>query len=492
MNLPIDTATLDPQDWSALRQQGHRMLDDMLDYMEHIRQRPVWQPIPPEVRGAFAAPLPRQPISLSQAHAQFMTQVLPYAGGNSHPGFMGWVQGGGTPVGMLAEMLSAGLNANLGGRDQMPLEVERQIGLWMRELFGFPDTSSGLFVTGSSTANLLAVLVARTQALGAASRACGVAGEGAQLVAYAASSAHSCITKAMEISGLGNQALRQVPVNAQGQMDVSALTHMVAVDRLAGLQPFLVVATAGTVNIGAIDPLEQVAALAAREQLWFHVDGALGALAMLSPELAPQFKGIEQADSIALDFHKWGQVPYDAGYFLARDGAGQLETFATPAAYLARHTRGLAAGSPWPCDLGPDLSRGFRALKTWFTFVCHGTEKLGAAISNSCALAQYMKQRIEATPELELMAPVALNIVCYRFRSANANTINDELVVLLQESGIAVPSASTLDGQVVIRAAIVNHRTVVADIDALLDATLVLGQKLTSAQPIHSLHRELL
>ena len=454
------------------------MLDDMFDYIEHIRQRPVWQPIPAEAREAFFTDLPKLPISLSEAHEKFMTQVLPYSGGNSHPGFMGWVQGGGTPVGMLAEMLSAGLNANMGGRDQMPLEVERQIGLWMRELFGFPDTSAGLFVTGSSTANLLAVLVARTQVLGVASRQSGVAGSGAKLVAYAASSAHSCITKAMEISGLGTQALKPVPLDAQGQMDVSALASMVTADRLAGLQPFLVVATAGTVNIGAIDPLEQVAELAAREQLWFHVDGALGALAMLSPELAPRFKGIERADSLALDFHKWGQVPYDAGYFLVRNAADQLDTFATPAAYLARHTRGLAAGSPWPCDFGPDLSRGFRALKTWFTLVCHGTEKLGAAMANNCALARYMQQRIEATPELELMAPVALNIVCYRFRSENANTINDELVVLLQESGIAAPSASTLDGQVVIRAAIVNHRTVAADVDALLAATLALGRQL--------------
>jgi glutamate/tyrosine decarboxylase-like PLP-dependent enzyme len=481
MHLPIDTThtSLDPQDWATLRQQGHRMLDDMLDYLEHIRQRPVWQPIPSEVREAFREPLPRQPVSLAQAHEKFMTQVLPYAVGNTHPGFMGWVQGGGTPVGMLAEMLAAGLNANLGGRDQMPLEVERQIGLWMRDLFGFPNTAAGLFVTGSSTANLLGVLVARTQALGVASRAEGIAATQVRLVAYAASSAHGCITKAMEMCGLGSQALRLVAVNAWGQMDVHALADMIAADRAAGLQPFFVVASAGTVNIGAIDPLEQVAAIAAREQLWFHVDGALGALGMLSSEVAPKLKGIELADSLALDFHKWGQVPYDAGYFLVRQGSDSLNTFSSPAAYLARHTRGLAAGSPWPCDFGPDLSRGFRALKTWFTFVCHGTDQLGAVISQSCALAQYMRQRIEVTPELELMAPVELNIVCYRFRSNNANKINGEIVVLLHESGIAAPSVSTVDGQVVIRAALVNHRTVAADIDALLKATLAFGRTLT-------------
>ncbi len=482
MHLPTDMThtSLDPEDWHAVRQQGHRMLDDMLDYIQSIRQRPVWQPIPAEVREAFREPLPKQPVSLAQAHARFMTHVLPYAPGNTHPGFMGWVNGGGTPVGMLAEMLAAGLNANLGGRDQMPLEVERQIGLWMRDLFGFPDTAAGLFVTGSSTANLMGVLVARTKALGVASRAAGVADGPLKLTAYAASSAHGCVAKAMEMCGLGSQALRGVPVNGAGQMDVNALAQMVASDRAAGLHPFFVVATAGTVNIGAIDPLEQVAAIAKSEHLWFHVDGALGALGMLSPDVAPKLKGIELADSIALDFHKWGQVPYDAGYFLARDVADQLDAFSSPAAYLARHSRGLAAGSPWPCDTGPDLSRGFRALKTWFTFVCHGTEKLGAVISNGCALAQYMKQRIRAMPELELMAAVELNIVCYRFRSINANKANDDIIVLLHESGIAVPSASTIDGQTVIRAAIVNHRTVAADVDALLQATLDFGHALTN------------
>jgi len=196
----------------------------------------------------------------------------------------------------------------------------------------------------------------------------------------------------------------------------------------------------------------------------------------LAPSLAPRLLGIERADSIAFDFHKWGQVPYDAGFILVRNGEHQLDTFATPVAYLSRETRGLSAGSPWPCDLGPELSRGFRALKTWFTIKVYGPEKLGQIISNTCALAQYLKQRIELNPQLELLAPVELNIVCFRYRCLNPNRINTDIVIALQESGIVAPSTITLQGQLAIRAAIVNHRTTIRDIDALIEATLAFGK----------------
>jgi glutamate/tyrosine decarboxylase-like PLP-dependent enzyme len=236
-----------------------------------------------------------------------------------------------------------------------------------------------------------------------------------------------------------------------------------------------VVASAGTVDIGAIDDLRALAALCREEQLWFHVDGAFGALGILSPELAPRLAGIESADSIALDFHKWGQVPYDAGFLLVRDGEQHRDAFASPAAYLRRETRGLAAGSCWPCDLGPDLSRGFRALKTWFTLKTYGAEKLGAVITRCCALASYLEARILAEPRLELLAPVNLNIVCFRYRSDDADAVNGEIVIDIQESGIAAPSTTVLDGKLAIRAAIVNHRTDVCDIDALVAAVLECG-----------------
>jgi len=478
--------TLDPRDWDEIRALGHRMLDDMIDNIASIRQRPVWQPIPDAVRARFRDALPRAPSALNDVYREFSDNIAPYATGNVHPGFMGWVHGGGSAVGMLAEMLAAGLNANLGGRDHMPIEVERQIVAWMRDLFDFPPDASGIFVTGTSMANLMAVLVARTSVLGTSVRQCGVAGEGALLRAYTSNAAHGCIAKAMDIAGLGSEALRRVAVDASHRIDVVALREEILRDRSIGLKPFLVVAAAGTVDIGAIDDLKAVGALCREQGLWFHVDGAFGALGMFSPVLAPRLAGIEQADSIALDFHKWGQVPYDAGFLLVRDGEQHRAAFAAPAAYLRREARGLAAGSPWPCDLGPDLSRGFRALKTWFTLKTFGTEKLGAMMARTCALASYLEARILAEPRLELLAPVNLNIVCFRYRADDANGVNGvngEIVIDIQESGIAAPSTTMLNGQLAIRAAIVNHRTNTCDIDALVDAALDFGARRSAGDP---------
>lgn len=451
------------------------MLDDMMDYLEQIRARPVWQPVPVRVRDRFREALPQEPGDLAAVHRAFMDDVLPYAVGNVHPGFMGWVHGGGTPVGMLAEMLAAGLNANLGGRDQTPVELERQVTRWMSALFGFPATASGLFVTGTSMANLIGLLVARRAALGAVVRRKGVAGGEQRLVAYTSAGAHRCIAQAMDLSGLGTEALRVIRTNDRFEMDPDALERAVAEDRAGGLTPFFIAGTAGTVDVGAVDPLRALAGIARREGLWFHVDGAYGALAMLAPDIAPRLDGIECADSIAFDFHKWGQVPYDAGFILVRDAERHRAAFAAPAAYLMREARGLAAGSPWPCDFGPELSRGFRALKVWFTLKVYGARELGRTISATCALARYMQRRIEATPALELLAPVSLNIVCFRYRCIDADAANADIVAALQESGVAAPSTTLIDGRLAIRAAIVNHRTRARDIDALLKAVIEIG-----------------
>jgi glutamate/tyrosine decarboxylase-like PLP-dependent enzyme len=468
--------SLDPADWTELRREGHKMLDDMIDYLEHVRERPVWQPIPDYARQRFQTAIPRSSTPLATVYREFKEFVAPYSSGNIHPGFMGWVQGGGTAVGMLAEMLAAGLNANLGGRDHMPIEVERQITRWMRELFGFPETASGLFVTGTSLANLIAVLVARTKALGPDIRSEGMASGGGKLRAYTSAAAHACIGQAMDLSGLGTGALRRIPTDVNYSIDVKALREAIAADRRAGLQPFLVVATVGTVDTGAIDDLEAISAVCREENLPFHIDGAYGALLAFSDKLKDRLSGIENAHSIAFDFHKWGQVPYDAGFILVRDGEQHREAFAAPTAYLRREARGLAGGEFWPCDYGPDLSRGFRALKTWFTLKTYGIEKLGKVVEHTCALARYLELRVRACPYLELMTPVQLNIVCFRYRTTQeSDAINGDIVADLHASGVSAPSTTIIEGQLAIRAAIVNHRTRMQDIDALVDAVLRLG-----------------
>jgi glutamate/tyrosine decarboxylase-like PLP-dependent enzyme len=467
-------ASLDPEDWDDVRAQGHRMLDDMLDNLQGLAARPVWQPPTPEQRARYRAELPRAPGDLSALHAQFMADIAPYGSGNRHPGFMGWVQGGGTVVGMLADMLAGGLDANLGGRDHMPIEVERQVIAWMAQVFGFPANASGVFLTGTSTANLCALLIARDKALGVQVRADGVRDPG--VMAYASKGVHACITRAMDMTGMGTHRLRLIETDADHRISLPALEAAIAADRANGLKPFLIVGSAGTVDVGAIDPLDALADVAAREGATFHVDGALGALGVISPQIAPRLKGIERADSLALDFHKLGQAPYDAGFLLARDPEAHKRTFSYGEAPYLRHAeRGLAGGEWWPCDYGPDLSRGFRALKVWFMLKTYGLDAMGEVIARTCALARDLAARVEAHPELELMAPVGFNIVCFGYRGAD----NGAIVADLHEAGRVVPSTTTLGGRTAIRAAIVNHRTGPQDIEALIEGVLARGRART-------------
>ena len=479
------TKSLDPDDWDALRAQGHRMLDDMIDYLQTLRERPAWTPIPDDVRARHRTPLPTAPTDLADAHTIFLNDIAAYPGANLHPGFMGWVQGGGTPVGMLAEMLAGGLNANLGGRDHMPVAIETEVVGWARQMFGFPETASGLFVTGASMANFIGVLVARNQALTADVRQTGVAAIGKRLTAYASTGAHSCIRRAMEMSGLGSDALRVIGVDADHRIDLAALRAAIAADQAAGFTPFLLVASAGTVDVGAIDDIAALADLAAAEALWLHVDGAFGAMGVLAPTIAPRLRGLDRADSIALDFHKWAQVPYDAGFVMVRDGGAQRATFATTTAYLQREKRGLAAGDWWPCDDGPDLSRGFRALKTWFTLKVIGADAIGAIIEQTCALARDLEARVLASDRLVLLAPAQLNIVCFRYQPADADVDVDALthaiVAQMHENGIVAPSLTRVNGRAAIRAAIFNHRTETRDIDALVREAVTIGDQLMAA-----------
>ncbi|MGJ0392801.1 MAG: pyridoxal phosphate-dependent decarboxylase family protein [Methylocystis sp.] len=464
MTEPVD---LDPKDWDAFRAESHRALDSMIDYLRDLRTRPVWTAPTEEARARFDRDLPAEGRELAAVLEDFERFIKPFATGNIHPMFMGWVQGAGTPVGMIAEMLAAGMNSNCGGRNHIAIDVERQIAKWMAQAFGLPQDASGIFVTGTSMANFLSLLVARDQAYGDKDvRLNGLCAQSGQLIAYASREAHNCVRQAMELAGLGARHLRLIPSDDSRCIKISALRHAISADRAAGFRPFLVVGTAGAVDTGAIDPLDRLADVAHSEDLWFHVDGAFGALAALSPQLKPLVKGLERADSIAFDFHKWLHVPYDAGFFLVRDPKAHKRAFAANAAYLSRAPRGLAAGDTWPCDLGPDLSRGFRALKTWITIETFGAKKLGQCIEQCCRMAKRLEAWIAASDSFFMRAPVALNIVCFGVKGDDDGSLAREIVMKLHERGEAAPSLTILDGVPAIRAAIINHRTHEQDIDA--------------------------
>jgi glutamate/tyrosine decarboxylase-like PLP-dependent enzyme len=475
---PIPELTsLDPADWGATRALAHRMLDDMIDWLTTARDRPVWRRMPDELRAELRVGLPQSGQPMEDVYQDFRRFVLPYSSANEHPRMMGWVNGGGNAAGILAELLTAIFNVNCGGRDHAAIEVERLVIAWAAELVGMPPQTTGVLLTGSSMANMVAVLVARRARLGDQVRANGL--QSAPLIAYASAAAHGCVPRALDMAGLGANALRLIPAGADHRMQTAALQDAIAQDREAGRQPFLVVGTAGTVNTGAIDDLSAIAGIARRENLWFHVDGAFGATAAASPSLRPLLAGIERADSLAFDFHKWAQVPYDAGCVLVRDPELHLRTFAQSLAYLTTTERGLAGNPPWPVDLGPDLSREFRALKVWMTLKAYGKEGIGRVVDNGCAVARHLAARIEAEPTLELLAPVTLNIVCFRVAegASDLDALNHNIVADLQESGIAAPSTTTIGGRLAIRAALFNHRTQPADADALVDGVLDMARR---------------
>ncbi len=467
--------TLDPDDWGEFRNIARRMLEAAIDRLEGASDGPVWQPLPEELHHSLNQPLPQKGTDTADVQAQ-IEALLPYGVGNTHPRFFGWVHGAGSPGGLIAEMAVAAMNANLGGRDHGAIHVEKQLVDWMRQMYGFPAASSGLVVSGTSMATIIALKVAREAALGVSTRTDGIGAH--RLVGYASSQAHNCVARAFDLLGLGAGALRSVPVNAAYEMDVNALIEMITQDRADGKRPFLLVGTAGSVNVGAFDNLEALADIASQQRMWFHIDGAFGAAGVLSDTLRPRLEGIGRADSLAFDFHKWLHVNYDAGFVLVRDGAAHLAAFSSRPDYLQATTRGLAAGNPWPVEYGPELSRGFRALKIWAQLVEHGTEKLGAMISKNCQQARYLAQIVQDHPALTLLAPVASSIVCFSY--GESDEINAEIVMRLQENGIAAPSLTTLDGRTAIRVNITNHRTGNADLDVLVNEVVRIGDQLAN------------
>ncbi len=476
--------TLDPADWNKFRTLGHRMLDDMIDHLASLRTQPAWQAMPPEVRASFEGPLPLEPEGAEQVYREFAERVLPYPVGNLHPRFWGWVQGTGTPLAMLAEMLAAGMNAHLAGFNQAPALVELQVLDWLRQLMGMPEGTSGILLSGGSMANIIGLTVARNARAGFDVRARGLQGlDTPRLTVYCSTETHGWVQKAAELLGLGHAALRRIPVDHAYHLDLEQLRGAISADRRDGCRPFCVVGSAGTVNTGAIDDLEGLADLCREEQLWFHVDGAFGALARLSPEHATLVRGMERADSLAFDLHKWMYLPFEVACTLVRDAEAHRATFAVTPSYLASTSRGVNAGGHVFADRGVELTRSFKALKVWMSLKAHGVRAFGRLIAQNVAQARYLAELIEKHPDLELLAPVPLNVVCFRYApdslsEETLNWINQELLLRIQESGIAVPSGTVLGGRYALRVAIVNHRSRREDFDALVSAVLRFGAEL--------------
>jgi len=464
---------LSPEEFRRL---GYQAIDLIASRLTTNAVAPVRRPVPDDIRERLMhTPLPETGADPASLLEQVADLVLPYPMGNSSPRFFAWVNSPPAPLGILAELLAAGHNASVAGGDHAATYVEHGVLSWIKAVMRFPDDSGAILTSGGSVANLLPLAVMRSVKAMGNMRAWGMMGEMFPMVVYTSTQGHSCIQKAVELLGFGSDNLRKIPVDANYRMDIEALKAQIASDREAGLRPVCVVASAGTVNTGAIDPLNAIADVCAAEKLWFHVDGAYGGFGILADQTTGLYDGIERADSLAVDPHKWLYVPVECGCALVRDKQAMRDAFSLVPSYLRDD-----AALPWFSEFGVQQTRGFKALKLWMVLQQVGIDGYRALISHDVAMARALQARITGRDDFELAAAGPLSATCFRYTPANVadvEALNRRLLEVVQREGRAFLTSTELNGQTVLRACIVNFRTTENDLDALLDAVAEAGQR---------------
>jgi glutamate/tyrosine decarboxylase-like PLP-dependent enzyme len=483
---PVPDLNWDPARARAFADRASDLVETFLRRLPELPVSGRWSQ--QDVEKGVAVDIPDQPMGDEEIFDYLRELVFDWSMYCGHPRFMAYVSGAGTVPGAVADMVASAVNMNLGGWRLGPSATEVELALirWFNRLFGFPTGAGGLLTSGGAMANFVALKIARDAKAGWDVRNRGVAA-GPPMTLYASEEVHVVTDRAADMLGLGQEAVRKIPVDRDNRLRMDALRRAVVADREADRLPFAVVASAGTVATGAIDPLEEIASLCADEGLWMHVDAAYGGPAVMAEDLRPLFAGIERADSIAFDPHKWLYTPHSGGCVLIRDGARQSASFLTAPAYIhedkERSGHGVDLGG-----FGPQFSRGFQALKIWVSLLAHGRDAYARRISHDAALARYLGAVVDAHPELALAAPVGLSICCFRFvppdlpRSPDADAyvseLNERIMTEIHLDGRVYYSNAFLDGQWALRVCIVNFRTEATDMDAVADVTVELGRRL--------------
>ena len=452
---------------------GHTLVDAVAEHLAALPERPVWQPMPDGLRAELLSmPLPQGPSALARLTEVMTRDVLPYAMGNGHPGFFGWVNPPPSLAGVLASLTAAAMNPSVVSGDHADVHLERTVVRWLAELVGYPHApGAGLLTSGASAATIVCLAGARSRAMAAAGRDVrrdGLHG-GPPLLHYVPAETHSCVPRAIELLGLGSASIRPVPL-ADGRLDTDALCAAIAADRAAGGVPALLVGSAGTVKTGALDPLGALADVAAAEDLWFHVDGAYGAFGVLDPALAPRYRGMERADSLTLDPHKWLGVPVDAGCALVRRGGDLREAFSMVPPYL-RQDAGGEVGTF--AEYGMEQTRPFRALKTWATIAARGRSGVVGQVVRANALARELAALVEREPSLELAAAPQTSIVAFRARPPGCpperiEELNRALPERVQARGRSFITGTIYEGRETLRACVLHPGTTEADLATLV------------------------